>query len=133
MTRGTGLTEDDVEATGLPGDVLGWHRALLALRERSADPAVNPRESFSVGAAVDGTGHAEGIAIASTRQPAVDEVSVRQTGAVAYALSGVVDERLGAQQAVVLTAAAAMARPALDRLAPLHLVRPPGTPGGRAS
>lgn len=123
-SRGTGLTEDDVTATGLAGDVLGWHRALLQVRERYTDPAVNPRESFSVGVSQDRTGHAEGIAVASTRQPGVDEVSVRQTGAVAYALSGIVDTRLAEQQKVVFTAVAAMARPALDKLAVLHLVVP---------
>ncbi|MCW2614284.1 MAG: hypothetical protein JWN08_1278 [Frankiales bacterium] len=122
--RGTGLTEDDVTGLGLAGDVLGWHRVLLKLRDRAADPGVNPRESFSVGASQDDTGHAAGVAVASTRQPGVDEVSVRQTGAVAYALSGLVDERLVAQQGVVFTAVAAMARPALDNLALLHLVTP---------
>ena len=82
------LTEEDGTgtATGLPGDVLGWHRALLQLRDRYADPAVSPRESFSVGASQDASGHAEGIAVSSARQPPLDEVSVRQTGAVAYAL-----------------------------------------------
>ncbi|CAA9341450.1 MAG: hypothetical protein AVDCRST_MAG16-1846 [uncultured Frankineae bacterium] len=120
--RGTGLTEQDVTATGLPGDVLGWHRALLALRDRYADAAVNPRESFSVGASQDASGHAEGIAVASARQPPLDEVSVRQTGAVAFGLSKVVDEKLAAQQGVVFTAVAAMARPALDQLPLMHLV-----------
>lgn len=128
--RGTGLTDEDVTGTGLAGDVLGWHKALLQLRDRCADPVVNPRESFSVGASQDRTGHAEGIAVASTRQPGVDEVSVRQTGAVAYALSRLVDERLTAQQGVVFTAVAAMARPALDRLGLLHLTRPEAPAGG---
>lgn len=122
--RGTGLTEDDVTATGLAGDVLGWHRTLLQLRDRYGDPTVNPRESFSVGAAQDRSGHAEGIAVASSRQPSVDELTVRQTGAVAYALSRLVDERLVAQQGVVFTAVAAMARPALDVLPLLHLAPP---------
>lgn len=122
--RGTGLTEDDVTATELPGDVVGWHQMLIQLRERVADPGVNPRESFSVGASQDAGGHAEGIAVASTRQPSVDAVSVRQTGAVAYALSRIVDERLAAQQGVVFTAVGAMARPALDKLALLHLTAP---------
>ncbi|HEU0101114.1 MAG TPA: hypothetical protein VFR07_02215 [Mycobacteriales bacterium] len=122
--RGIGLTEEDITATGLAGDVLGWHRALLELRTRYADPAVNPRESFTVGVAQDTTGHAEGIAVASSRQPLLDEVSVRQTGAIAFALSRVVDERLAAQQGVVFTAVAAMARPALDKLPLLHLTVP---------
>jgi hypothetical protein len=38
-------------------------------------------------------------------------------------LSGVVDERLVAQQQVVFTAVAAMARPALDVLPVLHLTQ----------
>lgn len=119
--RGTGLTEQDVTATGLTGDVLGWHGVLLGLRDRYGDRAVNPRESFSVGAAQDTSGHAEGVAVASTRQPALDEVTVRQTGAVAYALGRLVDERLTAQQATVLAAAEAMARPALDVLPVINL------------
>lgn len=119
--RGVGLTEDDITSTGLKGEVLAWHRVLLTLRDRYADPAINPRETFTVGAAQDNTGHAEGVAVASSRQPLLDEVSVRQTGAVAYALSGLVDERLTAQQGVVFTAVAAMARPVLDKLPALHL------------
>lgn len=121
--RGMQLTEQDVTATGLAGDVLGWHAALLAMRDRAVDPVVNPRESFSVGASQDDTGHAAGIAVASSRQPVVDEVSVRQTGAIAYALSSLVDGRITEQQAVVFTAVGAMARPALDVLPVLHLER----------
>lgn len=126
--RGIGLTEQDLTETGLAGDVLGWHRMLLTLRDRYADPGVNPRESFSVGASQDSGGHAQGIAVSSARQPPLDEVSVRQTGAVAFALSRLVDERLTAQQGVVFTAVAAMARPALDKLPLVQLVDadPPG-------
>lgn len=122
--RGTGLTDDDVTSTGLAGDVLGWHTVLRQLRDRAVDPVTNPRESFSVGASQDASGHAAGIAVASTRQPSVDQVSVRQTGAIAFALSGVVDARIAEQQGVVFTAVAAMARPALDVLPLLHLEQP---------
>lgn len=131
--RGTGLTEDDITATGLKGDPLGWHRVLMQLRGRYAHPALNPRESFSVGASQDSSGHAAGIAVASARQPLLDDVSVRQTGALAYALSGVVDQRVVAQQEVVYKAVAAMARPGLDRLPLLHLTTeasPPAAPDG---
>jgi hypothetical protein len=126
--RGVGLTDNDISALGLAGDVLGWHRTLLQLRDRYADQRVNPRESFSVGVAQDDTGHAQGVAVASSRQPLVDELTVRQTGAVAYALSRLVDERLVAQQGVVFTAVAAMARPALDALPLLHLAPPETEP-----
>lgn len=129
--RGTGLTEDDVTSAGLSGDVLGWHRMLLQIQERYRDAVVNPRESFSVGASQDATGHAAGIAVASTRQPLLDGVSVHQTGAIAYALSGVVDRRLVEQQQVVFTAVAAMARPGLDRLPMMHLTQPASAEDGR--
>src|ERR687898_2555816 len=46
--RGTNLTPDDVTATGLAGEVLGRHPVVLRLRDHYADPAVNPRETFSV-------------------------------------------------------------------------------------
>jgi len=126
--RGVGLTEDDLTATGLEGDVLGWHGVLMALRDRYADRAVNPRETFSVGAAQGASGHADGIAVTSARQPTLDEVTVRQTGAVSYALTKLVDERITAQQGVVFTAVAAMARPALDNLPLLHLASSEGPP-----
>ena len=125
--RGSGLTEEDVTATGLPGEPVAWHQVLLQQRDRLSHPVINPRESFSVGAAQDASGHAEGIAVASTRQPSVDEVSVRQTGALAFALRARLDERIAAQQGVVFTAVAAMARPALDKLALLHLTGPDGS------
>ena len=47
---GTNLKPDDVTATGLAGDVLGWHQVLLRLRDHYADPAVNPRENVLGGA-----------------------------------------------------------------------------------
>lgn len=126
--RGTGLTEADITATGLAGDVLGWHRTLLQLRARYAHEVINPRETFSVGATQDDAGHAAGIAVASSRQPALDALSVRQTGAVAYALSRLLDEKVTAHQEIVFAAAAAMARPALDHLPLLSLVRDTSEP-----
>jgi hypothetical protein len=113
---GGALTEDDVVATGLAGDVQGWHQMLLRLRDHQADPARNPREVFSVGVSVNDEGAAAGIAVTSARQPLVDDVMVRQTGAIAYALSAVVDERIGTQQAAVAKATAAMDRAQLDAL-----------------
>jgi len=115
-TTTTGLTTEDVTATGLPGDVLDWHRVLLQLRDHYADPAVNPRETFSVGASQDAAGEAAGIAVTSGRQPSVDEVTVRQTGAIAYALSGLVDRRIAEQQQVVFASLSAMTKGELDEL-----------------
>lgn len=98
---GGALTPEDV-ATVQPGEeVQEWHQLLLQLREHHADPAVNPRERFSAGVTQDAGGAASGIAITSARQPLVDDLTVRQTGAIAYALSALVDQRIEAQQEAV--------------------------------
>jgi hypothetical protein len=76
----------------------------------------NPRERLSVGAALADDGTATGIAITSVRQPAPDGQTVRQTGALAYELSQVVERRMTEQQERVLTAAKAMPPDGLDRL-----------------
>lgn len=114
--RGMGLTEDDVAATGLPGAVAEWHEMLGRLRAHYADPARNPRERFSVGVSQDGSGGPAGIAVTSAAQPMVDEVSVRQTGALAYGLSRLVDERITAQQQRVFAAVGAMSAAQLEKL-----------------
>jgi hypothetical protein len=62
---GTNLTPDDVTATGLAGDVLGWHQVLPRLRDHYADPAWNPRETFSVGVPQDAYGTRSAIAAAN--------------------------------------------------------------------
>lgn len=113
---GTGLTPDDVTATGLNGDVLGWHQVLLQLRDHYADPALNPREGFSVGVSQDSDGKANGIAVTSASPPRVDDVTVRQTGAITFALSRVVDQRIAARQEVVFAALGPMTKDELDKL-----------------
>lgn len=102
--RGMGLQEEDVSALEIQGDVLAWHRMVRNLKKHFTDPATNPREFFGVGIAVSG-GKPSGVAITSTRQARVDEQSVRQTGAIAFALSERVDRRIGEHQATVLAGA----------------------------
>jgi hypothetical protein len=115
-SRGMGLTEDDVRSTSLPGEVLAWHKVLRQLRKHYADPAKNPRERFGVGAATDAGGQVNGIAITSIPQPPLDEVTIRQTGALAYQLSILVDQRITEHQERVRTAANAMSPDELRRL-----------------
>jgi hypothetical protein len=114
--RGMGLTVDDVKGLGLEGEVGDWHDLLLRMRDHFADPAVDPRERFSVGVSRNSDGTAAGIAVTSVSQPLVDEVTVRQTGALAYALLRLVDERIGEQQQRVFDAAGSMTALQLDRL-----------------
>jgi hypothetical protein len=124
------LTESDLTSTQSSPEVLEWHRLLLKLRNHYADPSVNPRERFSVGVAQDANGLASGIAITSARQPLVDDLTVRQTGAVAYALSGLVNERIELRQREVFDDLASCSKADLDRLDPLDVAtpQPPDTP-----
>lgn len=131
-SRGMGLTEDDVTASKLQGDVLAWHQVLRQLRKHYADPVQNPRERFTVGAAQDPDGTAAGIAITSTRQPPLDDVTVRQTGALAYALSRLVDERITEQQERVRAAADRMSADELNSLPLIDLTAPTPEPGASA-
>ncbi len=123
---GAGLTEEDVRGTHAEADVVSWHAVLLQLRDHYADLTTNPREQFSVGVAQDPAGAAGGIGITSARQPLVDDVTVRQTGAIAYALSALVDERIAAQQATVFSEVERMPRADLDRLVKLEVAQPAG-------
>jgi hypothetical protein len=121
----TGLTPDDVTETGINGDVLGWHKVLMQLRAQYADPAVNPREGFSVGVSQDEEGKANGIAVTSASPPRVDDLTVRQTGAITYGLVRIVDQRIAARQEVVFNALTPMTKADLDKL-PLVEVASPG-------
>jgi hypothetical protein len=95
---GVALTERDLTEAQPEGDVLGWHSVLLRLRDHYAHPETNPREHFCVGVAQGDEGAPAGVAVTSTQQPLVDDVTVRQLGAIAFALGGLVNQRIEAQQ-----------------------------------
>jgi len=120
----TALTEADLTATQPHGEVLDWHKVLLQLRDHYADRTANPRERFSVGVALDDAGAAEGIAITSALQPLVDDVTVRQTGAIAYGLSELVNGRIAALQEKVFGELKVMSAAELDKLSTLDIVEP---------
>jgi hypothetical protein len=115
------LTQDDVAATQAGAEALEWHRVFLRLRGHYADPSANPRERFSVGVAQGADGAAAGVAITSIRQPLVDDVTVRQMGAVAYALSTVVDARIGTGQERLFEDLKGVPPAELDQLATLDV------------
>ncbi len=121
---GTALTEEDLTSTQAHGDVLKWHRVLSELRDHYANPTTNPRERFSVGVARDPNGFANGVAVTSARQPLVDDLTVRQTGAIAFALSGLVNDRITKQQEKVFNRVKDMPRTELDKLDRLDVAQP---------
>ncbi|SEP06683.1 hypothetical protein [Amycolatopsis saalfeldensis] len=102
--RGMGLTEKDLGATGVQGEVVEWHGLLGRIRDFSLEGAVNPREAYSVGVSQAPTGRPEGIVITSVPHPLVDEVTVRQTGRLAFELSRLLDERIKEHQKKVFAA-----------------------------
>jgi hypothetical protein len=116
------LSEDDVATTHSNVDeVKKWHRLLLGLRDHYADRCVNPRERFSVGVTQDADGAASGLAITSARQPLVDDLTVGQTGAIAYALSGIVNQRIETRQQEVFTDVRNRSREQLNALEVLEV------------
>jgi hypothetical protein len=119
---GTSLTESDAAATQPEGDLLGWHQALVRLRGVFAAASVNPREQFTVGVVQEKDGSAGGVAITSVRQPQVNDLTVRQTGAMAFALSEVVNTRIEEQQARVFTEVRQTSRAELDALDKIDVV-----------
>jgi hypothetical protein len=127
---GMALTEDDLTGTQSHADVLDWHRVLLQLRDHYADPRTNPRERFSVGVAQNSDGAANGVAVTSTRQPLVDVLTVRQTGAIAFALSALVDDRITAQQEKVFGEVKNASKADLHKLPRLDVARSDWWPVG---
>lgn len=121
---GTTLTENDLTETMSNDDVANWHKVLLQLRDHHGDAQANPRERFSVGVSQDENGAAAGIAITSARQPLVDDVTVRQTGAIAFTLSRLINDRIAEQQAKVFGEVRSMTKADLDELALLDVAEP---------
>lgn len=115
------LTDNDLRELELEGEVIELHAALKKLRDAFASRHVNPRESFTIGAAQGPDGRATGIAVTTTPTPTVDDSTVRLLGRIAYALSGLVDARMQRSQNAVLTVAAAMSPEKLGRLPEVHL------------
>ena len=116
--RGSGvaLGADDLDAA-LPGhDAGSWHAILLQLRDHHADPARSPRERFTVAVTRSAQGTANGVAVTSARQPRGDDLTVRQTGALAYALIGLVDQRIESQQQQVSEEVGRLSAAELDGL-----------------
>lgn len=114
------LTTADLDALGLPGDVVGFHDLLLRLRAQYGSADANPREGSSVGVVEGDDGSPVGVAVLAAPLPMVDSEAARQFGRLAFALHGRVDTRMQQAQAEVLQRARALSR---EQLAALPLVR----------
>lgn len=122
---GTGrLTVDDLHTVQPDAAATEWHDLLLRLRAHHAHERLDPREEFAVGAAQEEGGRVVGIAVTSRRQPPVDDVTVRQTGALAYALRQLVGRRINESEAALLESVSSLPRNELDALAPLDIAPP---------
>ena len=122
--RGLGLTAEDVKALDVPGEVAEWHELLGRIRDFSIDGPVNPREVYSVGVSQSESGKAAGIVITSVVRPLVDDVTVRHTGRLAFALSQLVDERIKEHQLKVFEAAERMTAKELAALTAIEVTTP---------
>ena len=109
--RSAVLSDADLDELELDGDVGEFHEMVKKLRDHYASRHVNPREAFTIGAAQSNDGRPTGVAVVSTPRPLVDDVTVRLLGRVAYALSGLLDERMQDSQAQVLARPGSWARP----------------------
>jgi hypothetical protein len=115
------LTDDDIGELALDGDVREFHGMVKKLRDHYASRHVNPRESFTIGAAQAGDGRPAGVAVVSAPRPLVDDPTVRLLGRVAYALSGLVDARMQHAQAKVRSMAEKLSPRQLAELPLVHL------------
>ncbi|WP_326834555.1 hypothetical protein VSH64_06460 [Amycolatopsis rhabdoformis] len=119
--RGMGLTEDDLKATGVEGEVLEWHGLLRKIRKHLVLGEQNPREVYSIGVSQAADGSPEGIVITSVLNPLVDDLTVRQTGRLAFELSTLLDERIKEHQKKVFAAVEEMPKGKLNELPDIEI------------
>ncbi len=121
---GAVLDENDLIQTHPDSNVLEWHHVLLRLRDHHAHEFSDPRETFSVGVAQNADGTPSAVGISSVRTAQVDAVTVRQTGAIAYALCTLVDKRIAEQQQAVFAETENIPVDELNKLTELEVVTP---------
>ena len=64
----------------------------------------------------DADGKANGVAVTSLKQPTLDDLTVRQTGAIAFELTRIVDRRIAEHQHAIFGELGTMTKSELDRL-----------------
>jgi hypothetical protein len=123
-----GLTLDDVRSLPLQGEVMKYHKWVLDERNKQTRHPADPFEAARVGAALappDAPARrVEGIAIMSMSHVLVDDMGVRQLGALASELARQTAEQAKPQQDAVLADAQQMDLEDLYQLPQLR-TRPP--------
>jgi hypothetical protein len=125
-----GLTTEDVRTLPLEGEVMKYHRWVLAERDKLATHASNPFEAAKIGAALSPPDRdkrqVEGIAILATSHVLVDDTGVRQLGGLASELARQTAGKAQEQQDVVLADAQRLSLDRLYKLPPLDAGPPSG-------
>lgn len=124
-----GLAIEDVRTLPLEGEVIKYHRWVLAERDKLASHASNPFEAAKIGAALSpperDKRRIEGIAILATSRVLVDDTGVRQLGGLASELAKQTAEKARKQQDTVLADAQQLGLDRLYKLPPLDTGPPP--------
>ena len=125
-----GLTPDDIRSLPLQGEVLKYHTWVVEQRNQVTRHSADPFEAARVGATLSppaaGPRKVAGIAIMTMSHVLVDDMGVRQLGALASELARQTAEKAKPQQDVVLADTQKMD---IDRLYELPQLRtgPPGS------
>jgi hypothetical protein len=134
--RRFGLTAEDIQALPLRGEVMKYHKWVIAERNRLTTHLTNPFEAAKVGAALSLPGQpkrrVEGIAVLSTSHVLVDDTGVRQLGGLASELAKQTAEKAQHQQDVVLEDAQQLDIDVLYKSPPLRTGSPAAEPAGDA-
>lgn len=131
-----GLSNENVQALPLEGEVSEFHQWLINMRNKHVAHSVNPFEIVKVGAVLSAPDapqmQVEGIATLSMEYMLPDETGVRQLGGLAAALANQVAQRGQAQQEIVLNETRQLNVEELSSLPPLRTYAPDTEAAGRA-
>ena len=119
-----GLDTDDVRSLPLRGAVMKFHAWAIDERRKLTVHPGKPFTAAKVGAALssggEGGDQVAGIAIMSANRVLVDDIGVRQLGALASELAKQIAQKARDQEDVVLAEARRLSPDNLARLAPLR-------------
>ena len=132
--RRSGLAAEDVRTLPLEGEVIKYHRWVLAERDKLTTHSTDPFETARIGAALSSPGQAErrveGIVVLTASHVLVDDTGVRQLGGLASELARQTAGKAQRQQDIVLADAQQLGLDRLYELPPLRTGPPAGEGAG---